>query len=256
MAPQGGRDAAEGALPVNLTAGQRARLVVALGLLNVILVGAVLTISGVLEPRPLTRGDGVAGATVTPAPTAPWSPAPPTEVAFATPFPTAGSPTPPLTGPTPTPGGPEPTPILPTPTGPTLTVPAISPLVPTAAATTPGATLARPPAPTERPATAPPPTAAPPRPTAKPATEKPARPARTPKPKPAQVGPSVPCPGSGPPGHQHGNPEPRPCGQGGGRGAAGFLFLAPLLGAGVLVTGVRRMGAGRSAAAPDDEGRG
>jgi hypothetical protein len=65
----------------------------------------------------------------------------------------------------------------------------------------------------------------------------------------------VPCPGNGPPGHQHGNPEPRPCGQGGG-GAAGFLFLAPLLGAGVLVTRVRRMRAGRSLDASLDEDRG
>jgi hypothetical protein len=69
----------------------------------------------------------------------------------------------------------------------------------------------------------------------------------------------VPCPGNGPPGHQHGNPEPRPCGQGGGQGgggAAGFLFLAPLLGAGVLVTRVRRMRAGGSLEAPLDEARG
>ena len=248
-----------------VTSAQRARLVIALGVLNLVLATFALAV-GFTAPRPPDRG--IAGIDQTPAASAP----------VATPLvtPTGGPSTPAptespvgTTSPTP-PSSAEPTPSAvpssePSPTGVMVAVnpsPAAS-----APAATPAATpVANPPVSqptTNPPAATPSPAATPPAATAAPATPEPAQPtakppkptpAPTPKPvtKPARLRP--PCPGTvaGPPGHNKSTASHGSCKGGHGKAAkdkdstkgkakGGFVIILPPVAAAVLGPSRRRV---------------
>jgi hypothetical protein len=190
-----------------VTSAQRARLVVALGVLNLVLASLAFAV-GITAPTQPT--DGVAAAPST-APS-PVSLPPPIETQTPPPSRSTPGPTQPTSTPAPTP--------TPTPTATPPVEPSAIP-VPTGvvivAARPPGPSQAAAPtapAPTPDPAARPAPTDPPPKPA--PTAKPPPKPAPTPKPaaKP-QVHP--PCPGAveGPPGHSKGQPWEKPCGKGG-----------------------------------------
>lgn len=237
----------------DVTTAQRARLVVALGALNLVLATFALAV-GLNAPR---VPDGVAIASPGPVGTPPVvQPSGSTPTVGPTPAPSQqGSPGPspapspiatPSAVPSPSPGGvavvDRPTPIppqaLPTaaPTGPaatpnaTPTGPASSPTPPSPTATpaaTPNSTPAATAPPNPPPTATPPPTPKPPPPTARPT------PPPTPTPKPAKEDKAMPpCPGAvdGPPGQNKGAaPGDRPCGKGpgehGNSGTKGGVIL-------------------------------
>ena len=215
-----------------MTTAQRARLVVAMGLLNLILATVALTAGAVLPTAP---DGGIAVASSTPG--SPSTPPASTSPSSSEPAPTA----------TPTgPSGPEVTPVPSTPASapPPSSTPS-GPIVaegptPTPPAPTPVATA---PTPTVAPVGhTPAPTPAAPHPTPPQATPRPT-PRPTPAPTPAPVvgkqkGARPPCPGdvSGPPGHHKINPPAtRPCGKNGDKSGHGIVIVPVALG-GVLLT--------------------
>jgi hypothetical protein len=228
-----------------VTTAQRARLVVAMGLLNLILATVALT-AGLVGPT--QRDDGIA-AIGSPGPSVgavvPSSSAAPTPSAS-----TGGGtePSPPSVGPSVEPS------IAPTP-GPSTepaasTPPSEGPIVALAPTPTPGSTNAgRPPVvATPRPTASPTakPTA---HPTAKPTTNPTAKPTPRPTSTPAPISgkakkPRPPCPGdgTGPPGHNKVQPAPgRPCaakdnGKGKGGGGNGMVVVLPLAIGGLAAT--------------------
>jgi hypothetical protein len=237
-----------------VTSAQRARLVVAMGLLNLILATVALT-AGLIAPAQPDGGIAV-GASSQPSPSAPGSSSEPagaspsTSGASASPTtPSASESTPPASS-SPTPSSePSASPTESAPTvaqGPTPT-PAATPVVvrTPAPSTTPHATPT--PRPTSRP-TATPPTP----PTPKPTTNPTARPTPAPTPTPIVVKakkPMPPCPtaGGGPPGHHKGEGSTtRPCGSKNdhGKGGSGVVIVLPLALLGAAATGRRRLGAG------------
>ena len=215
-----------------VTTAQRARLVVAMGLLNLILATVALTAGAVLPTAPdggIAAASSIPGSPSTPPASTPLSSAEPTPTATPTgpsgpeitPVPSTPASAPPPSstpsgpivaeGPTPTPPGPTPTATAPTPT--------VAPV-----RHTPAPTPAATPRPTPR---------ATPRPTPRP----------TPAPTPAPVvgkqkGARPPCPGdvSGPPGHHKVSPPvTRPCGKNGDNNGHGIVIVPFALG-GVLLT--------------------
>ena len=230
-----------------MTSAQRARLVLALGVLNLVLASFALAV-GITGSRPTDLG--VAGVDRSPTMSSPTaspavtpgehvSPSAPTSPGSST---VPGSQAP---GSSIEPSG-EPSPS-PSP-APSAIIVAIVP-TPTPVATPAGGTINPP---TLRPTTAP----ATPRPTAVPATPKPtARP--TPKPTPAPTAkPNVkpthnrpPCPGAGtgPPGHNKAGSGDRPCkgshhGKGGknDKATGGFVLVVPPLAGTLIGIGRRR----------------
>jgi hypothetical protein len=223
-----------------VTSAQRARLVVALGVLNLVLATLALAvgISTPLQPLP-----GIA-AVPSSTPAAPVS------------LPPVGT-LPPLRTPAPEPPGPSSTPpatpeatptsepsAIPIPTGVVIVADRPTPppdsTEPTAGPTTPAAT----PDPTAKPA----PTN-PPHPT--PSTKPPPKPTPTPRPA-VQAQAHPPCPGSveGPPGHSKGEPWEKPCGNGKGGGnngngndntKGGVIIVLPLTLSAAALGGRRRI---------------
>jgi hypothetical protein len=219
-----------------VTSSQRARLILSLGVLNIVLATIALGIGGVeLQQRASARGGPSQIAVVTTpsptgsgAPTAGTAQSPPAGESPSGPAPT---PTPSGPAPSPTPSGtPSANPGSPGPTSglgstPVAATPAI-PANPTAAATparTPRPTARATPAPTPRPTPK-----ATPKPTAKP----------TPKPTVAAGGnPKArpPCPdkGGSPPGHAKTNDPHKACGKGKDKGKGGknggVVLILPLL---------------------------
>ncbi|HET9519735.1 MAG TPA: hypothetical protein VFO73_01665 [Candidatus Limnocylindrales bacterium] len=207
------------------TAAQRARLVVALGLLNLVLATFAVAV-GISAP---SEGDGIAGGpsnqpgsleptaspVLPPGPATSASPQPSVPIGpSALPSPSPAPSVFPTTEPSPTPTSPgvivavRPTP---TPTAPPV-------IAPTPVATpTPAATPKPTPRPTPTPQATPEPT---PRPTPKP----------TPTPKPAKEQSKPPCPGTvdGPPGHNKGGDDTRPCGKGKGDSKGGMVIVLPI----------------------------
>ncbi|HYX10543.1 MAG TPA: hypothetical protein VE817_01090 [Candidatus Acidoferrum sp.] len=226
-----------------MTAAQRARLVVALGLLNLILATVALTAGFVAPARP-DHDIAVTGATPAPSPSLAIEGSP---GANPTPAESAGSgsePPPASVGPSIEPS------IAPSPASsgepPASTAPTEGPIVAVAPTPTPGTTNPSPspavstPRPTHQPT--PQPTAHPtPRPTAKPTPRPTARPTATPEPVTGKVSkPRPPCPGdgSGPPGHNKVEPPPgRPCSaKGKGSGGTGMVVVLPLALGGLAAT--------------------
>jgi hypothetical protein len=217
-----------------VTSAQRARLVVALGVLNLVLATLAFAV-GIGAPRPPLGG-------VAAAPT----PAPPSLAAVSPsvePVPTsAPAPTGPASSPTSAP--------------PSVALPSVAPQ-PTEIPIGGVAVAERPP--NNPPATSAPtsaPTTSPPRPTPTPAstpapTTKPKPP---PTPQPAAKPAHPPCPGTidGPPGHNKGQPYDKPCGKGGNggggdnghgkdsNGGKGGVILAFPVGLAAFVAGSRR----------------
>jgi hypothetical protein len=233
-------------LSVVVTNAQRARLVVALGLLNLILATVALT-AGLVAPAP--TGPDVAQATTTPASGSEvpaGSPQPTGPAASGSPIETSASP-----------GSSESTPpesAAPSPSVEPSASPAASgPIVAEGPTPTPGSVASTPPllhgggrTPPPSPIATPQPT---PRPTPRPTPKPTVRP--TPAPTPAPNGdkakkPRPPCPSAdaGPPGHNKTAPSPsRPCGSKGaghGQGSNGIVFVLPLALAGAAVGGGRR----------------
>ena len=215
-----------------MTSAQRARLVVALGVLNLVLATLAFAV-GITVPE--LPPDGVA---VIPSPTAPapvsLPPVEPPPSPQQTPEPTTPQQTP------------EPTPTQ-TATSTALAEPSAIP-VPTGvvivAARPPGPSqAAEPTAPPANPdpTTRPGPTNPPPKPT--PTAKPPPRPTPAPAAKP-QAHP--PCPGTvdGPPGHHKGEPWAKPCGNGGGgdkgKDAKGGLVIVLPLALSMALAGSRR----------------
>lgn len=209
-----------------MTTAQRARLVVALGVLNLVLATLAFAV-GITAPTPPTD-IAVAPSTPAPALTLPPAETPPP---VRTPEPSERP------GPTVTP--PEATPTV-GPTSEPSTIP-----VPTGVVIVAN----RPPAPSEATLPTPEPTstATPPDPTPtakppKPSTGPPAPPPTAKPPKPA-VRPQAhpPCPGTveGPPGHSKGEPWSKPCGNGKGGPKDGIVIVLPLA-LGAAVVGSRR----------------
>ena len=224
-----------------MTSAQRARLVVAMGVLNLILATVALTAGAVVPSRPPTD---VARASATPASAAPATPRSAEPGASATPATTPGASQPgvePSTEPSAEPSA-EPT-ASPTATeGPIV---AVGPTPTPEPATNEGGGG---PSRTPTPAKTPRPTHEPtPAPTAKP-TAKPT-PQPTPEPVDHATKPRPPCPGdsAGPPGHNKQLPPPnRPCGSRDdhGKGKNGIVFVLPLA-LGPFVVGIRRRITGR-----------
>jgi translation initiation factor IF-2 len=216
-----------------VTVAQRARLVVAMGLLNIILATVALT-AGIVGP---TRPEGqIAEGSRAPAPSA-VATAPTSSVA-----PTPGATDP---GSVPSPSGVVPSSdpgTAPSPSAPASAAPPASEPPTVATGSTPPFTRPEPGATRE-------PTAAPPvvTPTARPtprATPRPTpRPNPTPEPATGKVRKAAPpCPTKGgtPPGHQKVQPPPdRPCGNGSSNGKSGGVVLVLPLLAGGLVGGAR-----------------
>ena len=202
-----------------MTIAQRARLVVALGILNLVLAGLALAVGAFGGPvsTPPPGGDTAARPSSTPAVSEPSSSAV-TPSSAASPTPVPPSPSASATAaliPTPAPVSPSPT-IEPTPNGgvagatPTPSGIVTPPLVSGGGTSGP---LSRPtPGPTPRPTPVPTRTPAPTvRPTPNPT---PTPPPPTPSPKPKHARHARPaCPGSvsGPPGHNKGATDGRPC---------------------------------------------
>jgi hypothetical protein len=233
-----------------VTSAQRARLVVAMGLLNLILATVALT-AGLIAPAQPNGGiavgpssqpsAGAPGSSSEPAGASP-SASPATSGASASPTPGASESTPPASA-SPVPSGePSASPTESAPTvaqGPTPTPAVVRTPAPS---TTPHSTPT--PRPTSRP-TATPPTPPTPKPTAKPT----ARP--TPVPTATPIGvkakkPMPPCPtaGGGPPGHNKGEGSTtRPCGSKNdrGKGGSGVVIVLPLALLGAAATGRRRL---------------
>jgi hypothetical protein len=253
---------------VVVTSAQRARLVVALGLLNLILATVALTAGALAPTRP---GPEVAGGNQSAAPTgaASGSPSVPTATTPASlgsgtsqppgPSESTGAVSPsatPSTEPSASPigsgpivaQGPTPTPAPLGSSPPVLVGQSQSP-PPTA---TPAPTVT--PRPTAQPTSQPAPQPTP-RPTVKPTPQPTARPTPTPTPAPnvnKVKKPRPPCPSAGmPPGHNKiPGPVTRPCGSKGGNGhgrghgSTGVVFVPPLALVGVATTGRRRLVAG------------
>ena len=212
-----------------VTKAQRARLVVAMGLLNLILATVALTAGLVAPARP--SGD-IAGNLGTPGPS----------LTIASP--TASEPTPTSstgTNPEPTPSGVEPS-VEPS---------AAPPLEPSVEPSTSPAIPTEPPVvaviPTPTPGTTPPsqpPLVSTPRPTARPTAQPTPNPTPSPEPVSGKVNkPRPPCPGeaSGPPGHHKVAPPPgRPCApatsSGNGHGGTGMVVVLPLALGGLVAT--------------------
>jgi hypothetical protein len=230
-----------GVARIAVTAAQRARLVVALGIVNLVLAGVAFgvgvtsdpTVTPVIEPGPVAiiptpspNATGSPEATPAPTPQASVPGLEPAATPSATPTPSPTvEPSNPVTAVVPTPGqaepgagpqapagpgGPDPRPTPPVPAAPTRPRP-----TPTPAATpapTPSATAAPTPAPT--PAATPAATPQTP-PAATPAATPPTPAAPTPLASPETVGDGhPPCPSDGapPPGHNKGgDPQERPC---------------------------------------------
>jgi hypothetical protein len=234
-----------------VTSAQRARLVLALGVLNLVLASFALAV-GITGSRPTDLG--VAGVDRTPSPASPTS-SPVTTTPGESVSPSATSePTSP--GSSAVPGSQEPPPS-PEPSSQPSASPAPSEIVvavvptPTPVAiptATPGGGITSPP--TLRPTTAP----STPRPTAVPAAPKPT-PRPTPKPTPAPTPkPNVkphsrpPCPATvnGPPGHNRTGSGDRPCkgghhGNGGkNKATGGFVLILPPLAGSLVGIGRRR----------------
>lgn len=225
-----------------MTSSQRARLVVAMGLLNLVLATIALT-AGLVVPQPDL---GIAGGT---------SPVPSIVAPSASSEPPAGSPpagSP--TTPTPVPGSSESAP--PASASPSASIEPPASVAPSAAPSgpivaigptpTPTASpvLNRPPPPTPAPTTEPtPPTPATPRPTVRPT------PAPTPVPAVGKVKkPRPPCPSADnrPPGHNKSGVITRPCGgkSDQGKGGSGVVIVLPIALLGVAATGRRRLASG------------
>lgn len=272
--------------PIGVTAAQRARLVVALGIVNLVLAGVALGIGTLGEPPsiPSSEPGPVAGipspepsqmASATPTATAPGAPPEPT----ATPVPTESA--------TPQPSNPV-TAVVPTPTPPAAVTPAAPGSGPGASTPAPSARPAATPAPTAAPTSAspdsparPPATPAPtpaatpastpaatpaPTPAATPAPTPVASPSSSPTPAPTpnpEPSPAAaddkghpPCPSAGapPPGHNKGaEPQDRPCT--GGKSdhdgdASGGLVLLPLVSVGSASAWLRRSSAARGRRLP------
>lgn len=236
-----------------MTSVQRARLVVAMGVLNLILATVALT-AGAVAPSPPV--DGVARQSPPPVAVATPGSSTPSEPSASTEPSTSAEPstaTPPAETPAATPASEpsvapsaEPTP---SPTSPTV---ALGP----SATPEPVTGLPKPtPPPVTKPT--PKPTPTPPTATPHPTPHPTPRPTPTPAPVHQTVKARPPCPGdsSGPPGHQKVLPPPgRPCTGGAGNGTShgngknGIVFVLPL-GLGSLVAGATRRLTSRRAAA-------
>jgi hypothetical protein len=228
----------------DVTSAQRARLVVALGVLNLVLASLAFAV-GIGAPR-LPAGE-VAAVSLVPSAAAPSSlargeprPTPPLEPSpsVARPLETPASPGPSATV--------EPS-TIPVPTGAIIVAarpterPTPAPARPTPGATSPASTPAA-----TNPASTPAPTAKP-KPTnpphATPAVKPPPKP--TPPPKPA-VKPKAhpPCPSAidGPPGHSKGQPGHEPCGKGKSKESkGGVIVVLPVALTAAAATGRRRI---------------
>ena len=240
-----------------MTSAQRARLVVALGLLNLVLATVALT-AGLIAPSQPDRGVA-AGTSPAPSELVPGTSSNPS----ASP---ANSPTTPVGSESAPPGSPSVPPSVepsvepstsPAPSAPTVAqgptpTPAASPIVVKTPAPTATPRSTATPRPTSQP-TATPPT--PPKPTPEPT----ARPTVPPTPAPTTApvdgkvkNPRPPCPSAGgdPPGHNKGQePMTRPCGGKGdhGNGGSGVVIVLPLALLGAAASGRRLLvaGAGR-----------
>lgn len=225
-----------------MTSAQRARLVVALGVLNLVLATFALAV-GLGAPR--TAPNEVAGASPTPIVT----PGPSTSPSGPTPspatIPPGGSPgtstPPPSTQPSAS-VGPSVTPL---PSGQVAIGPRASSAGSPAAGSTnpPNTKPTQPPAPTPRVTPAPTPRITPaptpratPRPTPKPTPN--------PTPKPDKTKTIPPCPGAvdGPPGKNKGEGGTRPCGHGKDKPKGGVVIVLPLAMAAAAGPLRRRMG--------------
>lgn len=217
-----------------MTAVQRARLVVAMGLLNLILATVALT-AGIVGPNPAT-GD-IARASDGPGvgPTGPGrSPNPSTTEPTLSP------------GPTPAPSGSVPSPSTEpggsgAPAGSASPVPSGDPIVAVGPTPTPGTDTSTMP-PLARPTQSATPVPAKPTPRATPRPT--VRPAPTPAPATGSAKkPRPPCPDhvSGPPGHRKVTPPPaRPCGKGDGAVNHGIVVLFPLVVGSAIASAIRR----------------
>jgi hypothetical protein len=216
-----------------VTKAQRARLVVAMGLLNLILATVALTAGLVAPARP--SGD-IAGNLGTPGPSRPVA------------SPSAGEPTAPSStgaNPEPTPSGVAPSvePSVVPPLEPSVEPPA-EPSASTAIPTEPPvvAVIPTPTAGTTRPSQ--PPLVPTPRPSVRPTAPPTSNPTPSPEPVAGKViKPRPPCPGdaSGPPGHHKVVPPPgRPCApptsNGNGHGGNGLVVVLPLALGGLAAT--------------------
>jgi hypothetical protein len=217
----------------DVTSAQRARLVVALGVLNLVLATVALAV-GIGAPR--VPGDGIAIASPSTVETGASPLAPSESLPISSPgtFPSSS----PSVSSAPSPSPSSSAEPAPSPSGGIAVVDRPSPTQqtrPTAAPTrSPAATPAATPVSTPRPTSGPPtpaPTVKPPKPTPKPT------PAPTPRstPEPAKGDDRPPCPGTvdGPPGHNKGAPSDRPCGKGhgdhgNGGTKGGVIIVLPL----------------------------
>ena len=228
-----------------MTTAQRARLVVAMGLLNLILATVALTAGFVIPNRPQRDVAAIVGTpapsalTVSPSPTGPPTPAAtPIGTPIGTPEPTSPAPSvEPSAG-----GSVEPT-VSPS-VAPTRAPDASGgPII--AGGQTPSPATHETPSPTAV-ATPQPTAVAPPQPTVRPTPQPTVRPTPRPTPAPTQVGrvlkPRPPCPADadGPPGHAKVAPPPtRPCApgtKGHGAGSNGMVVILPLALGGLVAT--------------------
>jgi hypothetical protein len=239
-----------------VTSAQRARLVVAMGLLNLILATVALT-AGLVTPTQPDR-DIAGGTSPNPGVIAPSSSSGPTASSPSTTGP-GGSPTVPGSSGSAPPVSPGPSSSIepsasPAPSGP-LVAQGPTPTPPSVATASPSLGNGQTPAPTATPPPirTPSPTATPratPRPTAQPTPQPTARPTPTPTPVLAKARkPRPPCPSVDtlPPGH-HRSAEPgtRPCGGKGEhpKGGGGVVIVLPIALFGLVASGPRRLAAG------------
>ncbi|HEX5015417.1 MAG TPA: hypothetical protein VFV72_14825 [Candidatus Limnocylindrales bacterium] len=226
-----------------MTSAQRARLVVALGVLNLVLATLAFAV-GVTAPEP-TPNIAVASSAPSPAATPSTSLPEPSARPSNAPSQRPGATSSPLETPEAT-ASPEATPID-VPIGVVIVAERTPTAPPAPTSTTPPAATPEPPTP--KPTTGPPPK---PSPTAKPPPPKP-----TPTPKPATKPlKHPPCPNAvdGPPGHNKGDSKGTPCGKGGDKGhnakggkgnvQGGVVIVLPLTVSAALLGGRRRVAAG------------
>ena len=241
-----------------VTASQRARLVVAMGLLNLVLATVALT-AGLVAPAQPDRGIA-GGASPVPSVVAPGGSSQPPAASPSTSgpggTPTTSSPVPGASGSAP-PASASPSPSIEpsssaTPSGPIVAVgptPTPTPTAPPVVNRTPSPTATPRSTATPRPTQ---PAATPSTPTPKPTPRPTARPTPSPTPAPA-VGkikkPRPPCPSADnrPPGHNKTDDTTRPCGGKGdnnGKGGSGVVIVLPLALLGAAATGRRRLVSG------------